>query len=105
MLKYITGTYTLLFMDKNDPDTIICTKKDNPLVIGLGDGENFIASDIPAIISRTRRIYVLDDGEIAVVRKDGVTVYDSEGLPISKKVQEVTWTAEAAERVAIRISC
>lgn len=98
VLKYITGTYTLLFMDKNDPDTIICTKKDNPLVIGLGDGENFIASDIPAIISRTRRIYVLDDGEIAVVRKDGVTVYDSEGLPISKKVQEVTWTAEAAEK-------
>ncbi len=98
VLKYITGTYTLLFMDKNDPDTIICTKKDNPLVIGLGDGENFIASDIPAIISRTRRIYVLDDGEIAVVRKDGVTVYDSEGLPISKKVQEVTWTSEAAEK-------
>lgn len=98
VLKYITGTYTLLFMDKNDPDTIICTKKDNPLVIGLGDGENFIASDIPAIISRTRRIYVLDDGEIAVVRKDGVTVYDSEGLPISKKVQEVTWTAEASEK-------
>lgn len=98
ILKYITGTYTLLFMDSDDPDTIICTKKDNPLIIGLGEGENFIASDIPAVISRTRRIYVLDDGELAVVRKDGVTVYDAEGFQISKKVQEVTWTAEAAEK-------
>lgn len=98
VLKSVTGTYTLLFMDKDDPDTIICSKKDNPLIIGLGNGENFIASDIPAIISRTRRIYVLDDGEIAVVKPDSVTVYGADGLPISKKVQEVTWTAEAAEK-------
>lgn len=98
VLKRITGTYTLLFLDQDDPDTIICTKKDNPLIIGLGEGENFIASDIPAVISRTRRIYVLDDGELAVVKKDSVTVYDAEGLPISKKIQEVNWTAEAAEK-------
>lgn len=98
VLARITGTYTLLFMDKDDPDTIICSKKDNPLIIGLGKGENFIASDIPAVISRTRRIYVLEDGELAVVRKDSVTVYNAEGLQISKKVQEVTWTAEAAEK-------
>lgn len=98
VLKSVTGTYTLLFMDKDDPDTIICSKKDNPLIIGLGNGENFIASDIPAIISRTRRIYVLDDGEIAVVKPDSVTVYGADGLPISKKAQEVTWTAEAAEK-------
>lgn len=98
VLARITGTYTLLFMDQDDPDTIICSKKDNPLIIGLGKGENFIASDIPAVISRTRRIYVLEDGELAVVKKDGVTVYNAEGLQISKKVQEVTWTAEAAEK-------
>ncbi len=98
ILPYITGTYTLLFMDREHPDTIICTKKDNPLIVGLGEGENFIASDIPAIITRTRRIYVLSDGEIAVVRADGVQVFDADGLPISKKVQEVTWTAEAAEK-------
>ncbi len=98
VLRAITGTYTLLFMNKDEPDTIICSKKDNPLIIGLGSGENFIASDIPAIISRTRRIYVLDDGEIAVVKPDSVTVYSADGLPISKKVQEITWTAEAAEK-------
>ncbi len=98
ILPYITGTYTLLFLDREHPDTIICTKKDNPLIVGLGEGENFIASDIPAIITRTRRIYVLSDGEIAVVKADGVQVFDADGLPISKKVQEVTWTAEAAEK-------
>ena len=98
LLPYITGTYTLLFLDREHPDTIICTKKDNPLIVGLGEGENFIASDIPAIITRTRRIYVLSDGEIAVVKADGVQVLGADGLPISKKVQEVTWTAEAAEK-------
>lgn len=94
----IEGSYSLVFLNREDPDTIICTKKDNPLIIGLGEGENFIASDIPAVINRTRRIYILNDGETAIVKKDGVTVYDEEGLPVSKKVQEVTWSAEAAEK-------
>lgn len=98
VISKITGTYTLLFMDRDDPDTIICTKHSNPLIIGLGNGENFIASDIPAVINKTRRIYVINDDEIAVVKKDSVKVYDKEGLPVSKKVQEVTWTAEAAEK-------
>ena len=57
-------------MDDSDPDTIICTKKDNPLIIGLGKGENFIASDIPAVINRTRQIYIMNDYELAVVKKD-----------------------------------
>lgn len=94
----ITGTYTLLFMNSDFPDTIICTKKSNPLIIGLGKGENFIASDIPAVINKTRRIFIINDGEIAIVKKDKVSVFDGEGLPVSKKVQEVTWTAEAAEK-------
>lgn len=98
VLARIEGSYTLVFLDAADPDTIICTKKDNPLIVGLGQGENFIASDIPAVISHTRRIYIMNDGEIAVVRKDGVSVYDAEGLPVSKKVHEVTWSAEAAEK-------
>ena len=94
----IEGSYSLVFLNREDPDTVICTKKDNPLIIGLGEGENFIASDIPAVINRTRRIYILNDGETAIVKKDGVTVYDEEGLPVSKKVQEVTWSSEAAEK-------
>lgn len=98
VIARITGTYTLLFMNSDFPDTIICTKKSNPLIIGLGKGENFIASDIPAVINKTRRIFIINDNEIAIVKKDKVSVFDAEGLPVSKKVQEVTWTAEAAEK-------
>ena len=98
VISVLEGSYTLVFANAADPDTLICTKKDNPLIIGLGENENFIASDIPAIISHTRRIYVLNDGEIGVVKKDSISVYGADGLPISKKVQEVTWSVEAAEK-------
>ena len=85
-------------MSAAEPDKLICTKKDNPLIIGLGEGENFIASDIPAIIAKTRRTYIMSDGEIATVTKDGVWVQDINGTPITKKVFEVNWNAEAAEK-------
>ncbi|MGL5271437.1 MAG: glutamine--fructose-6-phosphate transaminase (isomerizing) [Selenomonadaceae bacterium] len=98
VLKRIEGSYALVFMSKHDPDRLICTKKDNPLVIGLGDGENFIASDIPAIIARTRRTYIINDGEMAVVKKDSVWITNREGQPVTKKVFEVNWNAEAAEK-------
>jgi glutamine---fructose-6-phosphate transaminase (isomerizing) len=98
VLATIEGSYSLVFMTKFDPDKIICSKKDNPLVIGLGQGENFIASDIPAIINYTRRTYILSDGEMAVVTKDSVWVMNRQGVPVSKKVFEVNWDAEAAEK-------
>ena len=85
-------------MCKFEPDKIICSKKDNPLIVGLGQGENYIASDIPAILSYTRKTYIMNDGEIAIVMKDNVWVTDLEGKPISKKVFEVNWDAEAAEK-------
>lgn len=98
VLKTIEGSYSLVFMCAAEPDKLICTKKDNPLIIGLGEGENFIASDIPAIIAKTRRTYIMSDGEIAAVTKDGVWVQDINGTPITKKVFEVNWNAEAAEK-------
>ena len=98
VLKVIKGSYSLVFMCEAEQDKIICTKKDNPLVIGLGEGENFIASDIPAIINHTRRTFIMSDGEIATVNKDGVWVQDINGTPINKKVFEVNWNAEAAEK-------
>ncbi|EFR41274.1 glutamine-fructose-6-phosphate transaminase (isomerizing) [Selenomonas sp. oral taxon 137 str. F0430] len=98
VLRRIDGSYALAFMSKAHPDMLICTKQDNPLIIGLGEGENFIASDIPAIISRTRRTYILGDGELAIVRKDSIEVTNRAGEPVQKKVFEVTWNAEAAEK-------
>ena len=98
VLRRIEGSYALAFMSKAHPDMLICTKQDNPLIIGLGEGENFIASDIPAIISRTRRTYILSDGELAIVRKDSIEVTNRAGEPVQKKVFEVTWNAEAAEK-------
>ena len=98
VLHRIEGSYSLVFMSKKQPDLLICTKQDNPLVIGLGEGENFIASDIPAIIQRTRRTFIMNDGEVAVVRKDSIEVTNRQGEPINKKVFQVNWNAEAAEK-------
>lgn len=98
VLHRIEGSYSLVFMSKREPDKLICTKQDNPLVIGIGEGENFIASDIPAIIARTRRTYILNDGELAVVTKDAIKITNRRGEPVTKKVFEVNWNAEAAEK-------
>ncbi len=98
VLNRIEGSYSLVFLSKEQPDRLICAKKDNPLVIGLGKGENFIASDIPAIISKTRKTYILNDGEVAIVRADGVEVRNLQGERVDKKVFEVNWNAEAAEK-------
>lgn len=98
VLADIEGSYALVFLSRNEPDKIICSKQDNPLVIGLGEGENFIASDIPAIISHTRKTYILSDGEMAIVTRDQAWVMNRQGVPVSKKVFEVHWDAEAAEK-------
>ena len=98
MLDRIQGAYALEIICADAPDKIICTKKENPLVIGLGTGENFVASDIPAIINYTRDTYILADNEVAVVTADSVTITDRAGNPIDKDVFHVTWNAEAAEK-------
>lgn len=98
VLERVDGSYALVFMCRFEPDKLICAKKDNPLVIGLGNCENFIASDIPAIISRTRRTYVMEDGEIAVVKQDSVQVTDFGGAPVAKEIFEVNWDPQAAEK-------
>ena len=98
VLNQIEGSYSLAFMSKENPDMLICAKQENPLIVGLGKGENFIASDIPAIISRTRDTYIINDGEIAIVKKDSVQIINRQGEPVDKKIFHVTWNAEAAEK-------
>ncbi len=98
VLNKIEGSYSLAFMAKAHPDILICAKQDNPLIVGLGKGENFIASDIPAIINHTRQTYILNDGEIALVKKDSVQIINRRGELVGKKIFHVTWNAEAAEK-------
>ena len=98
MLDRVDGAYALEIICADEPDKIICTKKENPLVIGLVKGENFVASDIPAIINYTRDTYILNDGELAIVTRDNVSVFDRDGNAIDKEVFHVSWNAEAAEK-------
>ena len=94
----VRGSYALGVVSLDRPDEIIAARRDNPLVIGLGEGENMIASDITAIIRRTRKYIILDDNEVAVVRPDEVIVYNNFGERIEKEVRTVTWDLSAAEK-------
>lgn len=94
----VRGSYALGVVSLDRPDEIVAARRDNPLVIGLGDGENMIASDVTAIIRRTRKYMILDDNEVAIIRPDGVQVFDAFGEPIEKEVRTVTWDMSAAEK-------
>ena len=98
VLSKIEGAYALGIIWKDDPDTLYAVRKDSPLIIGLGKGENFIASDIPAIIDKTRDIYRLNDNEIAVIKRDNVTVYNEAKEIITKNKIHIDWDITAAEK-------
>ncbi len=98
VLHIIEGSYALVVMHEDEPEKIVGARKDSPLIAGLGKGENFIASDIPAILEYTREIIVLNHGEMVTITEDDVTVTDLEGRRIEKDVYPVTWNAEAAEK-------
>ncbi|OUP53652.1 glutamine--fructose-6-phosphate transaminase (isomerizing) [Butyricicoccus pullicaecorum] len=94
----VRGSYALGVISLDRPDEIVAARRDNPLVIGLGDGENMIASDVTAIIRRTRKYMILDDNEVAIIRPDSVQVFNAFGEPIEKEVRTVTWDMSAAEK-------
>ncbi len=91
-LKKLEGSYALGVVCKDEPDKLIAVRKECPLIVGLGKGESFIASDIPAVLSYTRDVYLLEDHEIAVLKKDGVKLYSTDGKEISKDIYHVTWS-------------
>jgi glucosamine--fructose-6-phosphate aminotransferase (isomerizing) len=97
-LDRIDGSYALGVIAKQHPDCMVVARKDSPLVIGLGDGENYIASDVPAILKYTRKVYFLDDKEIALLYRDKVEIINQYGEKVEKEVFEVTWDVEAAEK-------
>lgn len=94
----LRGSYALGIIDVEDPDRLVCTRKESPLIIGLGKNKNFIASDVPAILKHTRDVIFLDNGEMALLEKDKVTVFDQDGNEIKKEIQRVEWDSEQANK-------
>ena len=94
----LKGSFALEIICKNDPNNMIVVRKDSPLVIGKGNGENYISSDIPAILSFTREFYLLEDLEFVVLSRDNAKFYDKNLNPIDKKIQTIEWNASSAEK-------
>lgn len=87
-VKELTGAYALAVMSRAEPDHFVCARMGCPLLVGLGEGENFVASDVSAVISSTRNVIFLEEGDTADVRRDGVQVYDEHNLPVDRGVHQ-----------------
>ena len=94
----LEGSYALGIVCRDEPGQIIAAKKDSPLIFGFGEGENFIASDVPAILKYTRQVAYLDEGDMAVFTASGVTFYNALGEQVEKKPEKITWELSDAER-------
>lgn len=94
----IEGSYALGIICMDQPDMMIAVKKDSPLIFGFGEGENYIASDVPAILKYTREVSYLNDGDMAVIHRDSVRFFDAAGDPIEKTPEHITWEISAAEK-------
>ncbi|MBN2653893.1 MAG: glutamine--fructose-6-phosphate transaminase (isomerizing) [Nitrospirae bacterium] len=97
-VKKLQGAYAFAAMDENTPDKIVAVRKESPLVIGLGEGEFFLASDVPAFLNYSKEVIFLDNNEMAVMYKDGVIVTDLDGNPIQKDVVTISWSPSMAEK-------
>lgn len=98
VLADIEGSYGLGIIFADYPDRIYAVRKDSPLIVGIGENENFIASDVPAILKYTRDYYLLEFDEIATITADSVTICDIHGKEITKELQHATWDIESAEK-------
>ncbi|MGE5328054.1 MAG: glutamine--fructose-6-phosphate transaminase (isomerizing) [Deltaproteobacteria bacterium] len=97
-LTKLEGSYALGIISQEHPDQFIAVRKDSPLIVGVGEGENFIASDIPAILEHTRNIYLLNDNELVILRRNGVQIFNKEGEEIKKDIYKVEWDVSSAEK-------
>jgi glucosamine--fructose-6-phosphate aminotransferase (isomerizing) len=97
-LRFVHGSFAIVAISVDEPDKIVAAKKASPMIVGLGEGENFLASDIPAIIGKTKRVYIIEDDEFVVIRSNSVEISDFAGNPVEKEIFEVTWDVEAAEK-------
>jgi glutamine---fructose-6-phosphate transaminase (isomerizing) len=101
-LKEIRGSYALLFLNQNDPKRLIIAKNSTPIVIGWGEGETFVASDIPALLDYTRKVTFLEDGEVAEVSVGSFRLFNGRGATVKRPFREITWDAVAAQKGGYR---
>lgn len=97
-MSEVAGSYALVAASAKEPVRLVCARRDSPLIIGLGNEENFVASDIPALLAHTRKTFVIDDGEFASLTPDKVEVFNEKGQAIKKEILEIDWDIEAAEK-------
>ncbi len=97
-VNMLEGSFALGVMSKDEKDRFVAVRKDSPLVVGIGKGENFIASDIPAVLPYTKDVIILENGDIAEVKKDNVSLFDLNLNPIKRNVQKITWSVDDAKK-------
>lgn len=97
-VEKMEGAYAIGVICKDEPDKIVAVRKDSPLIVGIGEGENFLASDIPAILKYTKNVYLIENDETVLLTKDSITIFDPLGQKVDRDVFEVTWSADAAEK-------
>ncbi len=97
-VKSVEGAYAIAVIHKDHPDRIICARKESPLIVGLGKGENFVASDVTAILQYTRQVVYLDNFEGAEVTRDGISFFNADGNDVDKKSVQIDWNPVAAEK-------
>ena len=98
MLSQLEGTYALGIVCADTPDRVIAARKDAPLLLGYGQGENFLASDVTALLRHTRDVVYMDDGELAIITAEGIRIYDDRRRPIHKEHHHIDWDVYAAEK-------
>ena len=97
-LAKVRGSYAFVVMSDKEPGTLVAAKNSSPLVVGLGDGENYVASDVTAILSETRRVIFIEEGEMVTVTRQGVAITDFDGVPHHREPKTITWSAVQAEK-------
>ncbi|NQW63052.1 MAG: glutamine--fructose-6-phosphate transaminase (isomerizing) [Deltaproteobacteria bacterium] len=97
-ISLIRGSYALVVLDGGNPDEIVAARQASPLVLGLGEGEQFAASDVPAIMAHTRNVIFLMDGDSAILRREGISVFDESGAPVERPVKRIAWDPISAEK-------
>lgn len=102
VLQRVRGSYAIVALDGRNPDVLVGAQSSSPLIVGIGEGEHFFASDVPAIMNHTREILFLKDGDTVELRKDKVQVFDLEGTPVTREIKHITWDPISAEKQGYR---